>query len=448
VTFTTDDQSKWGPGTASPDPLDLPFFSTSWNESDGVEYKQNFGGSIDFEGYDIPTPEGTFGGAISGSTTGEIAMGMKLEDFGAGGVAVEYPIEAILTTPAADSLNVGDTITINSSFRVLPGAELATESPSAGTVSLYGTLGFTFAMDTEVCIVDCVDFGIPTFGISPTKSGNIISIDIPERLSLDSYEIAESIVNDTIPIEVKDLIVSIIGEDIYDILLGFTAVPQLATFIDNLTPLGYFGGYVGLPDVETTSALGGDGTTLTASGEHDFVEIDIDLLGFFTSVPLGLELFPMCIGNFCAAFNINIASVESVTTLTQEEDYLFEARPRVMLQFPEPVVYNITPCALAAPFDSIDPSNPTLPVNIVNCSGTSDTIIYDLGSSVDITFPASFSGSIMNVTPTFLLPNQISNDTVTTLMEAIELTIGECALSVSAFDVVSPCARFPRAVIS
>ena len=53
----------------------------------------------------------------------------------------------------------------------------------------------------------------------------------------------------------------------------------------------------------------------------------------------------------------------------------------------------------------------------------------------------------MNVIPTFLLPNQISNDTVTTLTEEVDLTVGELALSVSAIEVLGGFEIFPEVCI-
>ena len=358
VTFVTSNQNKWGPaGDASPSPLTLDLIpDTTWNVSGDAEFFFNTPASVDFEGEPIAIPNGTFGGAISGSTTGEIALGMEFKDFGLGAVGVDYPIEAVLTTPAAESFNLGDTITIDSSFVVLPGAELSTESPDAGTVSLDGTLGLTFATQVEACIFDCADFSIPDFGINPPVSGSIVSIEFPERVSLDSLELAESIINGTLPAAFETEVRNLIGNDLYNILLTKSTF-EVASIIDNLTPLGTFGGHIGLPDLDTTSALEDDGTTLTASGEDDFVELEVDSTGYFTSVPLGFKLFPLCVGGFCATFNINIAAVTSVTSLTQEEEYEFQARPCVMLQFPEDVTWSINNCVLDS-FSNIDPSNP------------------------------------------------------------------------------------------
>jgi hypothetical protein len=98
-------------------------------------------------------------------------------------------------------------------------------------------------------------------------------------------------------------------------------------------------------------------------------------------------------------------------------------------------------------FSNIDPSNPTSPVDVVTCSGTSNTVIFDLGSSVNITFPALFTGAAMSVTPTFLLPNLLSNDTVTTLTEAVGITVGELSLELSAVDLVPPFEIIPEVCV-
>ena len=434
VTFVTDDQSKWGPGTASPSPLTLDILPLqTWSETGDAEFFFETPDSVTVGGETIDIPSGTFGGAIAGATDGEIALGMEFADFGAGAVGVNYPVEAILTTPAEFSFNPGDTITIYSSGRVLPGAELMTESPSLGSVSLNGTLGFNFSIDqADVCIFNCVDLlstiGVPPgvgFGI-PTASGDIVTIEFPDRLSLDSYELAESIVKETLPPGAEDMVRSFIPDFLYDQLLH-KGISEVATIIDNATPLGTFDGWIGLLDLDTISALEADGTTLTASGEDDFVELEVDLTGYFTSVPLSFSLFPMCIGDFCAAFSIDIAAITSTTNLTQEEEYEFQARPRVMLEFSETVIWAINPCVLDG-FSNIDPTNPASTATVITCSGTSSTVIFDLGASVEITVPDPLPDGFMDVTPTFLLPNTISNKTKTTLSEEVALTVGEYSL--------------------
>ena len=63
-TFSTANQSKWGPGINVPPATVLSLFDQSWSAGGNTEYKVNFGGDIDFEGYTIPIPSGTFGGAM------------------------------------------------------------------------------------------------------------------------------------------------------------------------------------------------------------------------------------------------------------------------------------------------------------------------------------------------------------------------------------------------
>ncbi|MDP6454813.1 MAG: PKD domain-containing protein, partial [SAR202 cluster bacterium] len=226
-----------------------------------------------------------------------------------------------------------------------------------------------------------------------------------------------------------------------------TKIGALTFYLSNFTPFGCCSGTLGLPQVETTSSVDGDGRRLLANGSDEFVDVTIDPLAFLPlPIPLvfSLEVGPSgdCALSFapfswlsdCARLNFTIVSQPNNFTLTQNSDFQFDPTPRAKLTFPQPVAYTVSPCV---PDNVLDPANPVV------CSGTSSVVVYDLGSDIDITVPSG-SFHTMDIVPTFLLPHRISNDTVTDFDVNSSFKAGEFGASTPNFEIIPAFTIIPR----
>jgi|GEM_PF-5694380 len=372
ATFQTSGQSMWGPASApGVSNVTVPIISEGWNESDSKSALEHV--HVDVPGvvtdlFGIGDVDEHFGGSIGGSTSGQIGISARF-DVGSGSVGVTYPVQVTLTTPAANSFKPGQTVTIGSSVALLPGGNLSTTAPQ-GTVSILGTFGFATSATASVCIFDCsapVNF-FPPINI-PASTGTIVSANSTD--------------------------------------------PRTITFLETLVH-GISGTY-GFPNVTTTATLAPDGKSLTATGSHNFVNLNVDLdrwvtyalgfppLGFNTPSIAGAQA-----GYETLDFGVNL-------DLTQSQQFQFTPTVEISLALPQAVSWRVVGSGVWL---------------------TSSVITFDAGQSVEIVYPATAS-NIFNVAPTFSLRNTFSNNTTTTFAQSLQVEALKLSLSVPGVTVIS-----------
>ena len=142
-------------------------------------------------------------------------------------------------------------------------------------------------------------------------------------------------------------------------------VSGLATYIANFTILGNFNGHMGLPRVETSDSVAGDGRGLVASGTDNYSNMSIDLDGLLGEViggpSLEFTLYPLCVGSICTSFGYNILDIETVIKMFQTEQYQMNPFPRVRFDLETEVEFTINGCSPTDPLNFIDPTNPIFP---------------------------------------------------------------------------------------
>ena len=196
-----------------------------------------------------------------------------------------------------------------------------------------------------------------------------------------------------------------------------------------------------LDAAQTLILLLTDPIGFTRDGVLEVVNLVPDIFGlpaFLRSIldlvlpPPGQQIdFP-----FCPKLDYAFATLPTQLTLNQSEQYEFDPIPRVKLVFPVPVQFTVTPCDWANPLNTLDPENPVV------CSGNSNVIIYDAGSSVSFPYPEDLH--TMRVTPTFMLPNQFSNSTITSFNGSFQFDSGRMVLVIDPVDIIPEIVLIPR----
>lgn len=372
VTFETSGQSMWGPGTTPLSGADatFTFADVSWDKSGTV------GNVVDVAGFD-------FGADISAASRGAFGIFAKFSDIGTGAVAVNYPVRVTMGIPDPNTFHEGQSITIPTSIVLLPGATIATDPPR-GSFDLRAKALLAASAGARLCVFDCLN--VPLFP----------SVDIG---------------SDNIPL--FSLTVNPEGEDQGSIAgLNFT-LPHTLTFIEQqITSLE---GTIGLPKVVPVNTLHTDGFTLTAGGSNTFIDLSLDLDGFFTGkIPLGFQS-PNIHGVQIGYETIGFAGV---LKMTQSQEFSFKPTIFVRLAFPRDVAWS-----------EIDGDGATV------ASGTGNVITFHAGNTLQITYPDGLKDP-MTIEPFFAISNSFSSSTTTTAREDLVLTIGQFNLHVPAFEVI------------
>jgi hypothetical protein len=171
--FNTTRPDMFGPGGAVPLPRSVEVLDFDWNEGLTIDGTTSFNGSFDFFGERISLPTATFGADLTAQVDGNVNVGVKMEGFDqAGTVEINYPIEITLEVPKRDTFRRGETITIGSHFRFLPGAGLFTESPTGGSVSAIASLQAALEMGLDLCLIDCtssLSYSVPEIPLPPIE---------------------------------------------------------------------------------------------------------------------------------------------------------------------------------------------------------------------------------------------------------------------------------------
>jgi PKD repeat protein len=213
----------------------------------------------------------------------------------------------------------------------------------------------------------------------------------------------------------------------------------LTGFLENFTEFGC-SGQIGLPQVVVRSTVAANGRTLVADGKDTFIDVTVDPIAFVdTTYPLGINInvcdqfpdLPASVKKGCPSLSYTVVTAPIRTKVTQRAHFEFTPTPRVKLELPEPVQFEISPCVT-------DPR-----IGTFACSGFSDVIVYDLGSNLVLTVP---SGSFHTaaIKPTFLLPGLLDNDINIEASVRGSVKAGNYSSTIPRFKLIDPIVLIPE----
>ena len=139
----------------------------------------------------------------------------------------------------------------------------------------------------------------------------------------------------------------------------------------------------------------------------------------------------------CASFSYDALTAPIRIQMSQSQRFTFDTDLRVKLQLPQAVQFSISPC-------TPDPSHPTIPVV---CSGNSDTIIYDVGSELDLVVPSGEFHTTA-ITPTFYLLNPTLDNFISTNLRVDgKLIAVQASRSIPDYVLLEPFTVIPEICI-
>jgi gliding motility-associated-like protein len=365
----------WGPNGA---PFNLDFdwelFHVEWDTSAGFSQMTTiFGDSI--------------GVAFEAGTWGEIGSTFSMHGFTTGYVDVDYPVEINLTFPDHYSFELGEWITINSDFEVLPGWDLTTHYPSAGVTTWDMDFGFGANIDFITCLPfqDCDTLHIiPPINI-PTDSITIFHLN-----GQTGYTVYPCIDSTGAFHFCEDTILPIIIPDWFNI--GLT-------------------GSLTLPYVETEDWLDSSNKCLYASGDSAWLFLNLDIIQFIYALaglipPPNGTAIQQAIGYLSGSYTFDVLGSTAIVEWdllsadmgimsTNQQDFTFCPNIWCTFSLPVAVEWNVT--------------NPNDNNTIVN-SGFSDTIRFRVENNVHLKYPC-FTPENMNVGIEYDFTNDFTNHT-------------------------------------
>ena len=352
VPFATTNQNMWGPNNNqfSID-QEISIFNVPWNTS------FNTGNSM------IGTVAGfSFGAALQGSISGVIGSKISLQGFTTGTLDVDYPIDATITTPANNTYDQGDTVTVTTDYVLDPSAEISSFYPSAGEAKwdLYFQLGASAS--ATVCVFSCA-----TFPIIPAFNTGLVNINL---------------------VTVNASGVSMLNGLFTQQFLPYPFPPALEDY--GIT------GFVTIPYVSTTSVI--NNKDIQACGDSTYFNFNVDVFDMIgaMNIPYVSTFFANLAGsqNFgIAVVSWNFFSTNFDANITNHQCFDFDPTVYVSFNFPVPVSYRII--------------NPI--TNVASPWQNSSIINIEVGKTLQYKFPCYFE--TVNITPTYTINGQITNHT-------------------------------------
>ncbi len=357
IPFATTGQSLWGPGGGGSAPVgrDVWLFDSSWSESDAaadrVRVNTIFG-------------DQDFGGEVRGESSGRFGMKFVFENTGSASVSVDFPVRVAVTLPQPNTFRPGEPVTIQTGWTTLSGLDLETEMDGMD-LSLQGVFRMRSAAEWEICFFDCSGRQ-PFF---PT-------VDVPET-TFPLLDVTGGQVG--------------IGDEVLE-LTDEAAV--LTNFLTGISLVVKRPAPLGQPTVS--------GNRITASGSEKFMDLDLDVDAFLQKVmrviPRSVGKVPLLLeGNLelkdygFADIRWNTVDLDTGFELTDVESVSFEGSPRVRVDFPMELTYQVS-----------DPSGS------VTASGQGASVTLPVGHSLTVFTPSTVVPTPLQ--PTFSLENTFSRE--------------------------------------
>ena len=380
ITFSTSGQSLWGPGAETPGPASVNVLDQSWNNSASAGDERGVSGF------------GEFGGRISASSSGELHTSFGASNVGKGSVGVQYPVHLAVSYPDGNNFRPGDTIQITASQTLLPGAVVSTGAPTTGSLTFEAQFGIGASVDAEACVFNCFSFPLLNLNFHPPK---LPVVKVP-MASLPAASIGPG-----------SLLIQNNGPG--TCRPDQIAIPKTSSFADKTG----VSGCIGVPSFQTTTAVGGDGKSLVATGSDPFMFIALDLDNWLSKIP-GAPKYGVARDFRAGRVSADAVNVELDHQFTMSHVFTFNPNIQITLQFPSAVPYVVHKAGGG--------SLPGL--------GTSATFV--VGDTLDIVAPAA----VIGVTPTFTMDNLFENDTTLTIDQSIEEQILQASFGLGGIKLI------------
>jgi hypothetical protein len=376
--FSSHNQSMWGPANAPPIPdFTVPLFDESWSAGGAAN------GIFSAFGFQ-------WGPSMSGNTSGRVGLSFRISDIGTGEVDLDYPVRVVLDLPAPNSFRDGEAVTIDSRFELLPGWSLGT-TPPGGSLTLNGMFGTHLGASGQFCF-----FGCP-------GNGTLLNFNVADR----PYELFSVTSQGSLRLP------AVLPAPFPRPLVIETLPYQFGGLLDPFGPVLGFEGPVDGPHVATTATVGSDERTLTAAGEHRFVDLTVDLDQYLTFVgvpPLGFQSNPGLELVTGASFGYDVANLSLLFGVTQRQTFRFVPRVTLTAQFP-----------VAVDFAVLNPDGS------IAATGNGMTASFDIGQSLRVTMPAGPRDPLPG-TPTYGLANTFTSATDFAFNERLVVSAGRFSL--------------------
>lgn len=402
VDWETEYQNMWGPnGSPFSINMDIDLFDISYGDTTSVGQITNMLG-------------GSFGAMIDIGAWIEAASTFSIHGFTTGSVDASYPVEIDLTFPNNYTFNPGQTVTINTDYTVMPGWDLTTHFPTAGTTQLDLFFGIGLDITATVCIWSCTTFNPLSINM-PTDSINIFYLN-----SLTG-EVSYPCWNGSSFAICHDTVLPIIIYDWWNIGLE---------------------GTIDIPYVETVDTLGLD-NCLYAYGEDEWLTLDLDLIEFLSAIatlippPTGPTI-QQILGMLNGTINVGGGVSITYTLLSMffglesymQQDFTLCPTVWTRFSFPASVPYNVT--------------NPGAG-NIQIDSGNSQVIDVETGNDLHFQYPCN-GYPMWDIGIQHYLTNDFTNHTWDSLAFYFSITAFEFWITIPSFPVM-PALCIPQSCI-
>jgi gliding motility-associated-like protein len=386
IPYSTHNQDMWGVGGAFSLDMDYDLFNIQVDEGFSESFIEDILGS-------------QWGVGIEMGIWMFLRSTFSIHGFTLGSVDVDYPVEITLDFPDDYSFDHGETITIESSYEVMPGWALDTHFPTAGIIALDLEYGFGLNLDIIVCLFDC-----ETIPIIP-----------PISIPVDPYS-TDPLPHDSIAIFYLN---GITGEVVYPCLDPITGLPALCE--DDLLPIvipDWFGigltGEIDLPYVVTTDALDPATQCLTAHGNDEWLWFNLNIMQFLSFIagfippPEGPAIQEAI--DFLDGGTIEYEIIAGINATI--EYFILHMGLHMSSYMTQDFAFCPTILATLAfetelPYSETDPSNG----NALIAQGTSDTITFAINNDLNITYPCYDWDSMEVYDVTYNITSGFSNHT-------------------------------------
>lgn len=328
LTFTSDSQSVWGPGQS------LDGFTSSFDLFDVSvpRTSPSYGNKVGLWG-------GTFGGILKPTMQWSMGLSGRLHDFDSGAVQLEWPAEVTLTVDEPNSYAPGDTIIINSQYRV-PDSGHLTATPPRFELDLQGNIALDFSASLEGCLGTCGRYDIfphrsfkKDFTLLRLGKGGLSFPDLPPQRSYAVPHLMSWC---------ESAVTNVGG--FLDFPNGYPQLPGTTAYIkacsDAGTPVDFSGGgkeftieYKDLP------ARSGDRREVfQRETSYRFLDISVDLDGLVDPTNLLGNDTPT-VGGVSGSYDL--LDVSSDLDLTYRQTLRFEPTLKMRIDFPQPMTFRV-----------------------------------------------------------------------------------------------------------
>ena len=329
LTFTSQSQSVWGPDQS------LEGLARSFDlfKVSVPKTSASYGEKVSLWG-------GSFGGVLKPSLEWSMGMTGSLYDFDSGAVKLEWPATVTLTMDEPNSYGPGDTVTIDSQYRVLDSGYL-TATPPLFKVDLKGKFSLDFSASLQGCLGTCGTYNIfpnrsfnGDFTLLRLSNGGLSFPDIPAQRSYAVPHLMSWC---------ESAVTSVGGY--LDFPNGYPHLPGTTAYIkacsDASAPVDFSGDgeafdikYSAVPKRE-----GNHQEVFQQETSYRFMDISVDLDGFVDPTDLLGNDTPTVAG---ISGSYDLLDLSSDLNLTYRQALRFDPSLEVRIDFPRAMTFKIT----------------------------------------------------------------------------------------------------------